>query len=224
MDRRQSIALCSGLLLAPSMALAGGDACEVGAVAAGRAERTASPVSHAADVVEFFSFYCPPCYAFRHQFGIDEGIRRALPPEKQMVKCHVDFLGALGPEMTHAWSVAMILGIEDDVEPLLFDAVQVKRSLKTPADIRAVFEKAGVDGAEYERLLDSPVVKEKSAEQRGLFKAFRVTGTPAVYVNGRYHINNGAFAGETVAQFRDEYVSVVTELLKTGQGHESGRC
>ncbi|EPB2022182.1 thiol:disulfide interchange protein, partial [Escherichia coli] len=31
-------------------------------------------------VVEFFSFYCPPCYAFSQDYGIDKAIRESLPP------------------------------------------------------------------------------------------------------------------------------------------------
>ncbi|HCU1427546.1 TPA: thiol:disulfide interchange protein, partial [Escherichia coli] len=26
-------------------------------------------------MVEFFSFYCPPCYAFSQDYGIDKAIR-----------------------------------------------------------------------------------------------------------------------------------------------------
>lgn len=32
--------------------------------------------------------------------------------------------------MTHAWSVAMLLNVEDKVKPLLFDAVQKNKLLK----------------------------------------------------------------------------------------------
>ena len=72
-------------------------------------------------VVEFFSFYCPPCYAFSQGYGIDGAIRESLPAGGKMVKYHMDFLGALGSELTRAWSVAMLSGLEEKVEPLLFD-------------------------------------------------------------------------------------------------------
>lgn len=53
-------------------------------------------------VVEFFSFYCPPCFAFSQQYGIDKGIWDVLPSGQKMVKYHVDFLGLLGPQLTDA--------------------------------------------------------------------------------------------------------------------------
>ncbi|EFO0999292.1 thiol:disulfide interchange protein, partial [Escherichia albertii] len=35
----------------------------------------ASAVQDNETVVEFFSFYCPPCYAFSQGYGIDKAIR-----------------------------------------------------------------------------------------------------------------------------------------------------
>lgn len=106
-------------------------------------------------VVEFFSFYCPPCYAFSQGYGIDGAIRESLPAGGKMVKDHADFLGALGCELTRAWSVAMLSGLEEKVEPLLFEATMVSRTLKRQEDFRAVLEKAGMPAEEYELMLAS---------------------------------------------------------------------
>ena len=167
-------------------------------------------------VREFFSFYCPPCYAFSQQYGIDNGIRTVLPAGKKMVKYHVDFLGPLGPQLTDAWAMALVMGIEDKVEPLLFEAAQVNRSLSTPESIRRVFEKVGVSGEEYDRMMDDILVKTKAAEMRQLFIEYKVTGTPAVFV-GRNHVNNRDFRGKTPEEFRKEYVAAVKKLLKAGK-------
>lgn len=164
-------------------------------------------------VVEFFSFYCPPCYAFSQRYGIDGAIRENLPVNGKMVKYHADFLGSLGNELTQAWSVAMLSGLGDKVEPLLFEATMVSRTLKTPEDIRAVFVKVGMSAEEYERMLASQEVADMTEKQRRLFKEYGVTGTPSVYVNGRYHIENGAFQADSVEAFRESYVAAVMSLL-----------
>lgn len=164
-------------------------------------------------VVEFFSFYCPPCYVFSQGYGIDDAIRESLPAGGKMVKYHADFLGALGNELTRAWSVAMLSGLEGKVEPLLFEATMVSRTLKTPEDIRAVFVKAGMPAEEYERMLASQEVADMTEKQKRLFKEYRVTGTPSIYVNGRYHIENGAFQADSVETFRNSYVAAVMSLL-----------
>ncbi|EFN6235531.1 thioredoxin domain-containing protein [Escherichia coli] len=208
MTRRRFVGLCMVLnVMAPGLAL--GDAVKT-MVVPQLVQAAEQPA-----VVEFFSFYCPPCFAFYQQYGIDKGIRDVLPSGKKMVKYHVDFLGPLGPQLTDAWAMAQVMGIEDKVEPLLFEATQVTRSLTTPDSIRAVFEKAGVSGEEYDRMMDSILVKARAAEMRQRFRDYKVTGTPAVFVNGQ-HINNSDFRGETPEAYRQEYVDAVEKLLKAG--------
>lgn len=163
-------------------------------------------------VVEFFSFYCPPCYAFSQNYGIDKAIRESLPPGKKLVKYHAGFLGELGEELTRAWSVAMVLGVEDKVEPLLFDAVQKTRRLKLAEDIPGIFIRAGVYPGEYMQALASKEVAEMTEKQKRLFREYGVTGTPSVYVNGRYHIENSAFQADSVEAFRKSYVATVNSL------------
>ncbi|ELC5340099.1 DsbA family protein [Salmonella enterica] len=164
-------------------------------------------------VVEFFSFYCPPCYFFSQKLGIDKAIRNSLPTGQKMVKYHAGFLGELGDELTRAWSVAIVANLEDKVEPLLFDAVMVSRTLKAPEDIRAVFGKAGLSAEEYDRILSSREVASMTERQKRLFKEYGVTGTPTVFVRGRYRIENSAFQADSVEGFRDAYVATVKDLL-----------
>ncbi|EPV4089633.1 DsbA family protein, partial [Salmonella enterica subsp. enterica serovar Typhimurium] len=70
-------------------------------------ESITPPVVDAPAVVEFFSFYCPPCYAFSQTMGVDQAIRHVLPQGSRMVKYHVSLLGPLGHELTRAWALAM---------------------------------------------------------------------------------------------------------------------
>ncbi|EEW6712269.1 thiol:disulfide interchange protein [Escherichia albertii] len=167
-------------------------------------------------VVEFFSFYCPACYAFSQVYGIDKAIRESLPPGKKLVKYHVDSLGKLGDELTRAWAVAVavavVLGVEDKVEPLLFDAVQKTRRLKSAADIPSIFIRVGVYPGEYLKALASKEVVEMAEKQKRLFREYGVTGTPSVYVNGRYYIENRAFQADSVDTFRKKYIAAVTSL------------
>ena len=45
-----------------------------------------------------------------------------------------------------------------------------------------------------------------------------VTGTPSVYVNGRYHIENGAFQAASVEAFRKSYVAAVSDVIAEQKG------
>ncbi|ENQ2579391.1 thiol:disulfide interchange protein, partial [Escherichia coli] len=44
------------------------------------------------------------------------------------------------------------------------------------------------------------------------FREYGVTGTPSVYVNGRYRIENSAFQADSVEAFRKSYVAAVRSL------------
>lgn len=173
-----------------------------------------SPVVDAPAVVEFFSFYCPPCYAFSQTMGVDQAIRHVLPQGSRMVKYHVSLLGPLGHELTRAWALAMVMKETDVIEKAFFTAGMVEKRLHSPDDVRRVFMSAtGISRGEYDRSIKSPAVNDMVALQERLFKEYGVRGTPSVYVRGRYHINNAAFGAFSVENFRSRYAAVVRKLL-----------
>ncbi len=92
-------------------------------------------------VLEFFSFYRPHCYQFEQVYHVSENVK-SVACRHQMTKYHVEFPGPLGKQLTQAWAVAMALGVEDKVSPLMFEAVQKTQTVQTPDDIRNVFVKA----------------------------------------------------------------------------------
>ncbi|MCS5781248.1 hypothetical protein LNP24_15385 [Klebsiella pneumoniae subsp. pneumoniae] len=57
----------------------------------------------------------------------------------KLEKYHVSQMGPLGPALTEAWAVAQYAGVDGKVEKLLFEGLQVKRDIKTAADIVKVF-------------------------------------------------------------------------------------
>ncbi|ASG86028.1 DsbA family protein [Salmonella enterica] len=172
------------------------------------------PVADAPAVVEFFSFYCPPCYAFSQTMAVDQAIRRVLLEGDRMVKYHVSLLGPLGHELTRAWALAMVMNKTEVMEKAFFMAGMVEKRLHSPEDIRQVFMvTTGITGEAYDREIKSPAVNEAVTLQERLFREYGVRGTPSVYVRGRYHINNAAFNAFSVDDFRDRYASVVQTLL-----------
>lgn len=176
------------------------------------------PVADAPAVVEFFSFYCPPCFAFSQTLGVDQAIRNILPEGDRMIKYHVSQLGPLGPELTRAWALAMVMKKTEPVETALFNARMQNRSLHSAEDIREVFMAVTrISKEEYDQKINSPEVKEMVELQERLFREYGVTGTPSVNVLGRYHINNAAFSAFTAEEFRKHYSSVVHQLLTSSE-------
>jgi len=170
-------------------------------------------VQNAPRVVEFFSFYCPHCYQFESIYHVSQTVAKNLPKDIKMERYHVDFLGPLGAELTKAWTVAMVLKVEDKVSPLLFEGIQKTESINTPADIKAVFIKAGVKSEEYDAVLNSFVVKSLVVKQQQAVEEFQLRGVPALFVNGKYMIRNNGITIEDVNNYAKAYSDVVNFLI-----------
>ncbi|HCB2556134.1 DsbA family protein [Escherichia coli] len=173
-----------------------------------------APVADAPAVVEFFSFYCPPCAAFSSRFHVSQAVDKILPSGEKVVKYHVSSMGPMGPELTEAWSVAKVLGVEDKVELPLFVAVQINRSIKTEGTIRQVFIDAGISARDYDAAKNSMAVRALTVRQQEAAKAYGVTGTPSFFVNGKYLVNNSAIQPFSEQDYAKGFAKVVGELLQ----------
>lgn len=170
-------------------------------------------VSSAPAALEFFSFYCPSCYQYDEVIEVTGNVKKALPADVKLTQYHVEFLGPLGQEMTHAWSVAMLLNVEDKVKPLLFDAVQKKQTIKTTDDIREVFIRAGVSASDYDAAWNSFAVKSLTAKQQEMAKAVDLKGVPAIFIKGKYMINPKGLDAANVTSFVQHYADTVRFLI-----------
>jgi thiol:disulfide interchange protein DsbA len=170
------------------------------------------PVTGEPQVLEFFSFYCPHCYQFEQVYHVSENVKKALPAGTKMTKYHVEFLGPLGKQLTQAWAVAMALGVEDKVSPLMFEAVQKTQTVQTPEDIRNVFVKAGVTAADYDAAWNSFVVKSLVVQQEKAAEDLQLRGVPAVFVNGKYMVKNDGLDTSSMDAYVKQFADVVKFL------------
>ncbi|CNC34559.1 thiol:disulfide interchange protein DsbA [Yersinia intermedia] len=171
------------------------------------------PVTGEPQVLEFFSFYCPHCYQFEEVYHVPQAVKKALPEGTKMTRYHVDFLGPLGKQLTQAWAVAMALGVEEKITPLMFEGVQKTQTVQTPDDIRNVFVKAGVSGEDYDAALNSFVVKSLVAQQQKAAEDLQLRGVPAMFVNGKYMIKNDGMDTSSMDIYVKQYADVVKFLL-----------
>ena len=171
------------------------------------------PVTGEPQVLEFFSFYCPHCYQFEEIYHVPQTVKKALPEGTKMTRYHVEFLGPLGKQLTQAWAVAMALGVEDKITPLMFEGVQKTQTVQTPDDIRNVFIKAGVSGEDYDAALNSFVVKSLVVQQQKAAEDLELRGVPAMFVNGKYMIKNDGMDTSSMDNYVKQYADVVKFLL-----------
>lgn len=174
------------------------------------------PAAGEPQVVEFFSFFCPHCYQFENVWHVSDAVKKNLPADVKVTKYHVDFLGGdLGPVVTHAWAVALALGVEDKVTTPIFDGIQKTQTITDPASLKAAFVKAaGIKPEDYDAAWNSFAVKALVAQQQKAATDVDLRGVPAMFVNGKYMVNNGGLNTASQDSYVADYSAVVNFLLK----------
>lgn len=166
------------------------------------------------EVVEFFSFYCPHCYAFELDYKIPSQIKAGLPEGAVLKQYHVDFLGRQSENLTRAWALAMAIGVEEKVKTALFEGAQ-KNAFNSMDDIRAVFLANGVTAEQFDSGINSFAVNGLVNKQKQAAEAFNIRGVPAFFVNEQYQINAEGFSDvKTMGEFVQRYVDAVLFLVK----------
>ncbi|WP_130832819.1 thiol:disulfide interchange protein DsbA [[Erwinia] mediterraneensis] len=173
------------------------------------------PVAGEPRVMEFFSFFCPHCYQFESVYHVSDAVRKNLPENIKVSKYHVDFLGGdFGPVVTHAWAVALALGVEDKVTGALFEGIQKTQTITDAASLKEAFiNAAGISPADYDAAWNSFAVKALVAQQQKAAADVELRGVPAMFVNGKYMVNNGGLDTSSMENFVADYANVVKFLV-----------
>lgn len=146
------------------------------------------------EVKEFFSFYCPHCYAFETR--LHEVVSK-LPEGTSFKKYHVDFMGqapqAIQQNLTEVMVLAALKNKSETVNKALFRHIHDDhRRFGTAEDIKEVALAGGLDAASYDKDLQGFMIKSQvklmQKEQNDLSKRKVLTSVPTLIVNGRYKL------------------------------------
>ncbi|HEY6131417.1 MAG TPA: thiol:disulfide interchange protein DsbA/DsbL, partial [Halioglobus sp.] len=138
------------------------------------------------EVMEFFWYGCGHCYSFEPML---EQWKKNLPKD-------VSFHGipAIWQEKMElhakAYYTAEALGVLDTMHPVIFKAMNVDhKPLSSLEDIAALFTANGVSAEDFDKTFNSFGVSSQVRQAVATGKAAQITGTPALMVNGKYHIS-----------------------------------
>jgi thiol:disulfide interchange protein DsbA len=155
------------------------------------AVRTADPAR--IEVAEFFWYGCGHCYTFEPML---EAWRKSLPED-------VNFRGSpaiWNDKMelhARAYYTAEALGVLDTMHPVIFQAMNVDRKpLSSQADIAKLFAANGVSAEDFNKAFDSFGVTSQARQANSRARAAKITGTPALMVNGKYHVSTRKAGGQ----------------------------
>lgn len=164
------------------------------------------------EVLEFFWFGCPHCYAFEP----------AINSWKDSAPEHVNFVRA-APPLNKGWEqhsrtfyAAEALGITDGLFDEMFNEIHQKRKpMRDPKKIAKFVESLdlGVSAEKFAKAMDSFAVN--TALSRSMSQALQagISGVPSILVNGKY------MTGSSLAGGHQGIIDVINELVE--QEHEA---
>ena len=143
------------------------------------------------EVVEFFWYGCPHCYAFEPAL---EAWVKKLPADVAFRQVPVGFMAQ---HQTHQKLFYALeeMGQLGAMHRKVFNAIhQQNKRLGTEAEIVAFAAANGLDGGKLAAAMNSFGVTTKANRAKQLTDAYKIDGVPALGVNGRFY-TSGALAG-----------------------------
>lgn len=143
------------------------------------------------EVIEFFSYGCPHCYALEPSIA---PWLKTLPPQAVFRRVPVGF-NALYETYQKIFYALEAMGQLDAMHAKVFAAIHQQRMrLDKDADIAAFMNANGIDGAKFVEQFKSFSVQTKVRQANQLSKAYAIDGVPTIGVQGRY-TTSGSQAG-----------------------------
>mgnify|MGYP001815189508 CR=1 FL=1 len=145
--------------------------------------RTAAPDK--IEVAEFFWYGCGHCYTFEPVVG---QWKKTIADDVSFRQIPAMWGGAMELH-ARAFYAAQALGVDEKMNPVLFQAMNVDRKpLRTEAEIAQLFADNGVSEADFMKAYKSFGVDSQVRQANATARGARITGTPSIMVNGKYLI------------------------------------
>ena len=151
------------------------------------------------EVVEFFWYGCPHCYAFEPL--LDEWVKR-LPSDVLFRRVPVAF--RQDPFVIHQklYFSLEAMGLIDKLQRKVFDEIHLEQrakgeqrsQLSTLEQINMFLDKQGVDKAQFLSVFNSFAVNTKLGQAQKLVSTYQLNGVPALGIQSRF-LTDGPMAG-----------------------------
>ena len=162
------------------------------------------------EVVEFFWYGCPHCYAFDPTIS---AWSKRKPEDVVFRRVHVPFFSRPHQQMFYA--LQAIGREDDDTRNLIFDAIQKQRKPMQQLDeMKEVLAAAKVDPKAFENAYNSFGVKTQIQRANKLTTAYGIDGVPTLGINGRYTTS------PSVAGSNERAIVVLDELIQRERGQQ----
>lgn len=169
------------------------------------------------EVLEFFAYTCPHCFDLEPEL---HAWAKKLPKDVVLKRVPAVFSEKWEP-MARAFYSLETLGMLDKLHVDVFEALHVKNQNLTPPD--AFFSWASARGLDRKRVQDvynSFGVTMKVARAKQLSTSYKLSGVPALVVNGKY-LTSGSMTGSHAKTL--EAVDSLIAMERASRTANSGR-
>lgn len=136
------------------------------------------------EVLELFWYGCPHCYTLEPH--IQAWLKDGIPAQAEFRRMPAS-LNRSWQIHARAYFTAEALGVLDEFHPAMFRELNVNRNaLNTPELLADFFSQFGVSEDAFNEAFNSFAVQTKLRRSDSLGKRYRITGVPAIVVNGKY--------------------------------------
>ncbi len=150
------------------------------------------PADGKIEVVEFFWYGCPHCYAFEPAL---EAWQKKLPSDVAFRRIPVAFREEPFVAHQRLFFALDALGLVDTMHRKVFNAIHLDRMrLDKLPEIVAFVTKNGVDGAKFSDAFNSFSVQTKIRQAKQLAEVYRIDGVPTLGIQARFY-TSGSLAG-----------------------------
>ena len=157
------------------------------------------------EVLEFFWFGCPHCFAFEpsiNEWAEDKpdyvNFVREAPPLNSSWLAH-----------SQAFYASQMLGVTDQMFEPFFNAIHLERKpLRDPESISEYVGTLGIDSAEFLNTMKSREVMLRIERSMELAIDAGIRGVPTILVNGKY------MTGNSIAGGHEQIIQVINKLTE----------
>lgn len=146
------------------------------------------------EVVELFWYGCPHCYKLEPYVHAWED---NMPKDADFWQSPAIF-SQVWALHAQAFYAAKALGVLDKIHTPFFEEIHKnKKRLANQNELADFFAKHGVEKADFDKAWNSFGVKTQVKQADARARNYKVSGVPAVVVNGKYRVSSTMQAGES---------------------------
>ncbi|MGE5624457.1 MAG: thiol:disulfide interchange protein DsbA/DsbL [Bacillota bacterium] len=143
------------------------------------------------EVIEFFWYGCPHCYALEPYVVAWE---KTLPKDVVFKRIPAAMPGSEFYTDAQATFTAEVLGIGEKIREPFFDAIHAQHQVELATDVdalRTFFGKYGVSPKDFDATWNSFAVQTRMAQANQMANRYSVQGVPTIIVNGKWKTGAG---------------------------------